>query len=104
MRFSAFPGLSRGSFAPNIPYLGLVSPALGPRLSFPAACRVETRRGQAQIIFDRHVKKLQRDRAGRHPKSRDTDYLKDEVAERMVDRLLVGYLDGTSKDSHQSAE
>jgi NADH dehydrogenase [ubiquinone] 1 alpha subcomplex assembly factor 5 len=40
------------------------------------------------IIFDRNAKKLQRDGARRHPENKDTDYLKDEVAERLVDRLL----------------
>lgn len=42
------------------------------------------------IIFDRNVKKLQRDRAASDKiKSRLTDYVKDEVAANMVDRLLV---------------
>ncbi|ORZ40427.1 S-adenosyl-L-methionine-dependent methyltransferase [Catenaria anguillulae PL171] len=40
------------------------------------------------VIFDRNAKKLQRDRASRHPNSRATDYLKDEIANRLVDRIL----------------
>ena len=41
-------------------------------------------------VFDRHVKKLQRDRAVLDPdQSRVVDYLRDEVADRVVDRLLV---------------
>ncbi|KXS10570.1 S-adenosyl-L-methionine-dependent methyltransferase [Gonapodya prolifera JEL478] len=43
---------------------------------------------QAQIIFDRHVKKLQRDKSVHHPENAQTDYIKDEVAERLVDRLM----------------
>ncbi|KAI8799558.1 S-adenosyl-L-methionine-dependent methyltransferase [Cladochytrium replicatum] len=44
------------------------------------------------VVFNRYVKKLQRDRASgvdsNVEKSRQADYLKDEVAERVVDRLL----------------
>ena len=41
-------------------------------------------------IFNRHVKRLQRDRAASNiQSSRDTDYLRDEVAQRICDRLLV---------------
>ncbi|KAJ3362439.1 hypothetical protein GGF32_006085 [Allomyces javanicus] len=42
----------------------------------------------APIVFDRHAKKLQRDRAAKHPNARLTDYLKDEVAHRIVERIL----------------
>ena len=42
-------------------------------------------------IFDRAAKQRQRDRAAADEEnSRVADYLKDEVAERVVDRLLVG--------------
>lgn len=44
------------------------------------------------FIFDRNVKKLQRDRAGRKKENRETDYLKDGVADMLVDRLLVRHL------------
>ena len=40
-------------------------------------------------VFDRKLKKLQRDRAAGDPeRSRLTDYVKDEIAASMVDRLL----------------
>ncbi|KAJ2768480.1 hypothetical protein IWQ57_003517, partial [Coemansia nantahalensis] len=40
-------------------------------------------------VFDRRAKRLQRDRAaGRMADSRDVDYLRDEVAARVADRLL----------------
>ncbi|KAL0634175.1 hypothetical protein Q9L58_006913 [Maublancomyces gigas] len=39
-------------------------------------------------VFDRTTKRLQRDRAGLNPASKSTDYLKDEIASRLVDRLL----------------
>ncbi|OMJ12742.1 NADH dehydrogenase [ubiquinone] 1 alpha subcomplex assembly factor 5 [Smittium culicis] len=41
------------------------------------------------LVFDRKIKKLQKDRAARNvDTSRQVDYLKDEVANRIVDRLL----------------
>jgi len=44
-------------------------------------------------VFDRDLKRNQRDRAARHPeRSRLTDYVKDDVAQAMVDRLLVRHL------------
>ncbi|KAJ3161191.1 hypothetical protein HDU86_007813 [Geranomyces michiganensis] len=39
-------------------------------------------------VFNRTVKRRQRDRAALREDSRDVDYLKDEVADRLVDRLL----------------
>ncbi|SCV68626.1 BQ2448_747 [Microbotryum intermedium] len=45
--------------------------------------------GTPFVVFDRRLKQLQRDRAARNPeRSRLTDYIKDEVAANMVDRLL----------------
>ncbi|SCZ90678.1 BZ3500_MvSof-1268-A1-R1_Chr1-3g02142 [Microbotryum saponariae] len=45
--------------------------------------------GSPFVVFDRQLKRLQRNRAARDPeKSRLTDYIKDEVAANMVDRLL----------------
>lgn len=42
-------------------------------------------------IFNRKAKNLQKDRAARNvEESRKTDYLKDEVALRLCERLLVG--------------
>ena len=41
-------------------------------------------------IFDRDLKRLQRDRAAINvEESRNVDYLRDEVAERLAERLLV---------------
>ncbi|KAJ3118826.1 hypothetical protein HK098_005825 [Nowakowskiella sp. JEL0407] len=54
----------------------------------PIHCAIKPGSGQIQQIFDRNVKRLQRNRAALSPESRDADYLKDEIAERMVDRLL----------------
>ena len=45
---------------------------------------------QAFHIFDRNVKRLQKDRAASNAEeSRTVDYLKDEIAARVADRLLV---------------
>ncbi|KAJ3159519.1 alpha mannosidase-like protein [Geranomyces michiganensis] len=41
-----------------------------------------------QVVFNRTVKQRQRDRAALREDSRDVDYLKDDVADRLVDRLL----------------
>ena len=43
-------------------------------------------------VFDRHVKRLQKDRAAAKEggqRSRTVDYVRDEVADRMVERFLV---------------
>lgn len=41
-------------------------------------------------VFDRNVKLLQKDRAASNvEQSRTVDYLKDEIAARVADRLLV---------------
>ena len=42
-------------------------------------------------VFNRHTKHLQKERAAADPvASRKVDYLKDEVAHRLSERLLVG--------------
>ncbi|KAJ1567644.1 hypothetical protein HK096_009209, partial [Nowakowskiella sp. JEL0078] len=42
-----------------------------------------------QQIFDRNIKRIQRDNSVNNAElSREVDYLKDEIAERIVDRLL----------------
>lgn len=38
-------------------------------------------------VFNRHVKRLQRDRAAADPESQDYDYLRKEIAARLADRL-----------------
>ena len=43
-------------------------------------------------VFDRHAKMIQRDRAAlreQGKRSRTVDYVRDEVAERMLERFLV---------------
>ena len=43
-------------------------------------------------VFDRHAKVIQRDRAAlrdQGKRSRTVDYVRDEVAERMLERFLV---------------
>lgn len=40
-------------------------------------------------IFDRNVKRIQRNRASKLENSKDYDYLRDEVARRLLDRLDV---------------
>ena len=42
-----------------------------------------------QQVFNRNVKRMQRNRVALSPDSKTVDYLKDEVAQRVVDRLLV---------------
>lgn len=42
---------------------------------------------RARVMFNRHVKRLQRDRASSHPDATVFDYLKDEVGWRVADRL-----------------
>lgn len=45
---------------------------------------------QSFYVFDRHAKRLQKDRAAYNvEESRTVDYLKDEIAARVADRLLV---------------
>ncbi|ODQ50938.1 S-adenosyl-L-methionine-dependent methyltransferase [Saitoella complicata NRRL Y-17804] len=57
---------------------GLASPPTKPSSNIPSFA-----------VFDRAVKHLQRDRAAADPAaSRNYDYLKDEVADRLVERLL----------------
>lgn len=62
-----------------------------PALRFLARRRLATAATPAAAfeVFDRTTKRLQRDRAGLNPESRKTDYLKDEVADRLVERLQV---------------
>lgn len=52
-------------------------------------------------VFDRNVKKLQKDRAAaQKDQSRVVDYLKDEVAARVSDRLLVSGMDKERKGGY----
>lgn len=47
---------------------------------------------QPYVVFDRNLKRIQRDRAAvknNGVDSRTVDYLRNEVADRMIERLLV---------------
>ncbi|KAI8069148.1 S-adenosyl-L-methionine-dependent methyltransferase [Gongronella butleri] len=61
-----------------------------PRLAAHALRHSSTSSAPAAFqVFDRHAKKLQKDRAASDKeRSRTVDYLKDEVAARVADRLL----------------
>jgi NADH dehydrogenase [ubiquinone] 1 alpha subcomplex assembly factor 5 len=49
---------------------------------------------QAFHVFNRDVKRMQKDRAASNvEQSRTVDYLKDEIAARVADRLLVHFQD-----------
>jgi NADH dehydrogenase [ubiquinone] 1 alpha subcomplex assembly factor 5 len=46
-------------------------------------------------VFDRHAKRLQKDRAAARDggaRSRTVDYVREEVAERLIERMLVSLL------------
>jgi NADH dehydrogenase [ubiquinone] 1 alpha subcomplex assembly factor 5 len=54
---------------------------------------------QAFHVFNRDVKRMQKDRAAsKVEESRTVDYLKDEIAARVADRLLV--ITGKRKGRH----
>lgn len=69
------------------PALHLLNSIARRRLTTAAAAAAAT--PSSFQVFDHTTKRLQRDRAGLNPVSRSTDYLKDEVASRLVERLLV---------------
>lgn len=71
------------------------------RSTFPKGSRaLATFSGlQPYVVFDRNVKRIQRDRAALRNKgedSRTVDYLRNEVADRMIERLLVCISDSPS--------
>ena len=46
-------------------------------------------------VFDRHAKRLQRDRAALREdgaRSRVVDYVRDEIADMLIERLLVSFM------------
>ncbi|KND03452.1 uncharacterized protein SPPG_00935 [Spizellomyces punctatus DAOM BR117] len=76
---------------PRLPYLYPLlrtSLTLAAQRSSCAHLATSSNLPPVQHIFNRSVKKRQRDRAALRKESRDVDYLKDEVADRLVDRLL----------------
>eukprot|EP00842_Homolaphlyctis_polyrhiza_P000528 jgi/Hompol1/1476/HPOL_005606-RA len=50
--------------------------------------RLSSIAGTVPIVFDRQAKRLQRERAGLRPNSKDVEYLRDEIAQRLCDRFL----------------
>lgn len=74
------------------PALHLLNTVARRRLATAAAAAAAAATTAAPLsfqVFDRTTKRLQRDRAGLNPAGKSTDYLKDEVAARLVERLLV---------------
>ena len=58
--------------------------------SFPQIRRFSSQKQVSTAnVFDRNAKRLQRNRAALADDSRDYDYLKIEIADRLADRLLV---------------
>jgi hypothetical protein len=54
--------------------------------------RFSSKQASTANVFDRNSKRLQRGRAALADDSRDYDYLKIEIADRLSDRLLVNTL------------
>ena len=68
----------------------LASSAVRTRRNGPRLYATQAAGNPALQVFDRHVKLLQKERAASNTNaSRQTDYLKDEVAQRLCGRLLV---------------
>jgi NADH dehydrogenase [ubiquinone] 1 alpha subcomplex assembly factor 5 len=69
----------------------LSRPGIRPRGCISRHYAVQSPGSPTLQVFDRHVKFLQKERAALDKEqSRQTDYLKDEVAMRLSERLLVG--------------
>jgi NADH dehydrogenase [ubiquinone] 1 alpha subcomplex assembly factor 5 len=70
----------------------LPRPALRRRIWISRSYAVQAPGNPTLQIFDRHTKYLQKERAAADVKrSRQVDYLKDEVAMRLSERLLVSF-------------
>ncbi|KAI8924429.1 S-adenosyl-L-methionine-dependent methyltransferase [Entophlyctis helioformis] len=63
-------------------------PPAAPEAAGPTAAAAAAAASQVPRIFDRAAKRRQRDRAALAPDSRQVDYLKDEIADRLMDRFL----------------
>ena len=67
----------------------LPTSALRQRTQFPRSYAIQSPGAPTVQVFNENVKYLQKERAAANPKySRQTDYLKEEVAQRLADRLL----------------
>jgi len=70
----------------------LPRPAIRRRIGICRSYAIQSPGNPTLQIFNRHTKYLQKERAARDvEKSRQTDYLKDEVAIRLSERLLVSF-------------
>lgn len=72
----------------------LPRPSITRRLYISRNYAVQSPGSPTLQVFDRHTKYLQKERAALDKeKSRQVDYLKDEVAMRLSERLLVSLFD-----------
>jgi NADH dehydrogenase [ubiquinone] 1 alpha subcomplex assembly factor 5 len=79
------------SLRPLIACRGRPSPYTAAILTSTRSYAVQTPGKPSLKIFNRKAKHLQKDRAAQNvEQSRKVDYLKDEVAMRLCERLLVG--------------
>jgi len=70
----------------------LPRPAIRRRIWISRSYAVQAPGNPTLQIFDRHTKYLQKERAAANvERSRQVDYLKDEVAMRLSERLLVSF-------------
>jgi hypothetical protein len=70
----------------------LPRPAIRRRICITRSYAVQAPGTPTLQIFDRHTKYLQKERAAANvERSRQVDYLKDEVAMRLSERLLVSF-------------
>lgn len=71
----------------------LPRPALRRKLVFARCYAVQAPGTPTLEVFNRHTKYLQKERAASNVEtSRQVDYLKDEVATRLAERLLVCHM------------
>jgi hypothetical protein len=72
----------------------LPRPAIRRRICITRSYAIQSPGNPTLQIFNRHTKYLQKERAARNvERSRQVDYLKDEVAMRLSERLLVSFDD-----------
>jgi len=70
----------------------LPRPAIRRRILISRSYAIQSPGQPTLQVFNRHIKYLQKERAASNvEKSRQTDYLKDEVAMRLSERLLVSF-------------
>jgi hypothetical protein len=85
--FMQFPDMKPATLRPFLP-----QPAIRRRILIRRNYAVQAPGNPTLQVFDRHAKYLQKERAAASvERSRQVDYLKDEVAIRLTERLLVRY-------------